>query len=52
MISPPAVPRGSVVETRVVSRVKKGKEAEGQKFADYFEFAQAPSGMPSESIAR
>jgi uncharacterized protein len=35
---------------RMVSRVKKGKEAEGQKFADYFEFAQAPSGMPSHRV--
>jgi uncharacterized protein len=35
---------------RMVSRVKKGKEADGQKFADYFEFAQAPSGMPSHRV--
>lgn len=35
---------------RMVSRVKKGKEAEGQKFADYFEFTQAPSGMPSHRV--
>ncbi|MBT2521048.1 RNA-binding transcriptional accessory protein [Arthrobacter sp. ISL-28] len=35
---------------RMVSRVKKGKETEGQKFADYFEFSQAPSGMPSHRI--
>ncbi|MGN7150033.1 Tex family protein [Arthrobacter sp. SAFR-179] len=35
---------------RMVSRVKKGKEAEGQKFADYFEFAQAPDRMPSHRI--
>ena len=35
---------------RVVSRVKKGKEADGQKFADYFEFAQAPAGMPSHRV--
>ena len=35
---------------RVVSRVKKGKEADGQKFADYFEFAQAPTGMPSHRV--
>ncbi|MCU1517556.1 MAG: RNA-binding transcriptional accessory protein [Pseudarthrobacter sp.] len=35
---------------RMVSRVKKGKEAEGQKFADYFDFAQAPSGMPSHRV--
>ncbi|YCK76438.1 RNA-binding transcriptional accessory protein [Arthrobacter sp. D3-16] len=35
---------------RMVSGVKKGKEAEGQKFADYFEFAQAPAGMPSHRV--
>ncbi|WP_307279105.1 Tex family protein [Arthrobacter sp. W4I7] len=35
---------------RMVSRVKKGKEADGQKFADYFEFAQAPAGMPSHRV--
>ena len=35
---------------RMVSRVRKGKEAEGQKFADYFEFAQAPAGMPSHRV--
>jgi len=35
---------------RMVSRVKKGKEAEGQKFKDYFEFAQAPAGMPSHRV--
>ncbi|WP_307430217.1 Tex family protein [Pseudarthrobacter defluvii] len=35
---------------RMVSRVKKGKEAEGQKFADYFAFAQAPERMPSHRV--
>ncbi|MFC9351431.1 Tex-like N-terminal domain-containing protein [Arthrobacter sp. NPDC057013] len=35
---------------RMVSRVKKGKETEGQKFADYFDFTQAPSGMPSHRV--
>lgn len=35
---------------RLVSRVKKGKETDGQKFADYFEFAQAPAGMPSHRV--
>ncbi|HKU02102.1 MAG TPA: Tex family protein [Arthrobacter sp.] len=35
---------------RMVSRVKRGKEAEGQKFADYFEFAQAPDRMPSHRV--
>jgi uncharacterized protein len=34
----------------MVSRVKKGQEAEGQKFKDYFEFSQAPSGMPSHRV--
>lgn len=38
------------VQGRLVSRVKKGKESEGQKFADYFEFSQAPSGMPSHRV--
>ncbi|UEL29363.1 Tex family protein [Pseudarthrobacter sp. L1SW] len=35
---------------RMVSRVKKGKESDGQKFADYFKFAQAPAGMPSHRV--
>lgn len=35
---------------RMVSRVKKGQEAEGQKFKDYFEFSQAPSGMPGHRV--
>lgn len=35
---------------RMVSRVKKGKEAEGQKFKDYFAFSQAPAGMPSHRV--
>nr|WP_232083482.1 Tex family protein [Arthrobacter sp. SO5] len=35
---------------RMVSRVKKGKEGEGQKFKDYFEFSQQPSGMPSHRV--
>ena len=34
----------------MVSRVKKGQETEGQKFKDYFEFSQAPSGMPSHRV--
>ncbi|MDP9987602.1 uncharacterized protein J2S98_002769 [Arthrobacter oryzae] len=38
------------MQGRMVSRVKKGKEAEGQKFADYFEFAQAPERMPSHRV--
>ena len=32
---------------RMRSQVKKGKEAEGQKFADYFAFTGSPSSMPS-----
>ncbi|MDQ0754032.1 uncharacterized protein QFZ61_000019 [Arthrobacter sp. B3I4] len=35
---------------RMVSRVRQGKEAEGQKFKDYFEFSQAPAGMPSHRV--
>lgn len=35
---------------RMVSRVKKGKETEGQKFKDYFAFDQVPSGMPSHRV--
>lgn len=35
---------------RMVSRVKKGKESEGQKFKDYFEFSQQPAGMPSHRV--
>ncbi|MFE4198396.1 Tex family protein [Paenarthrobacter sp. NPDC056912] len=35
---------------RMASRVKKGMEAEGQKFKDYFEFTQVPSGMPSHRV--
>ena len=35
---------------RMVSRVRKGKETEGQKFRDYFEFSQQPSGMPSHRV--
>ncbi|MDJ0319439.1 Tex family protein [Pseudarthrobacter sp. PS3-L1] len=35
---------------RLVSRVRKGKDTDGQKFADYFDFAQVPSGMPSHRV--
>ena len=35
---------------RLRSQVKPGKETEGQKFADYFDFAQSPSGMPSHRV--
>ena len=38
------------MQGRMVSRVKKGKEAEGQKFKDYFDFTQQPSGMPSHRV--
>ncbi|WP_312856703.1 Tex family protein [Arthrobacter mobilis] len=32
------------------ARVCEGKEAEGQKFADYFDFAQVPNGLPSHRV--
>lgn len=32
------------------SQVKAGKEAEGQKFADYFAFTGSPSSMPSHRV--
>lgn len=35
---------------RMVSRVKKSQEVEGQKFKDYFEFSQVPSGMPGHRV--
>nr|WP_323960384.1 Tex family protein [Arthrobacter sp. JZ12] len=35
---------------RLRSQVVAGKEAEGQKFADYFDFEQAPAGMPSHRV--
>ena len=35
---------------RLRSRVRPGQEQEGRKFADYFDFAQAPSGMPSHRV--
>ncbi|MGW9402943.1 Tex family protein [Arthrobacter sp. NPDC055585] len=35
---------------RLRSQVRPGKETEGQKYADYFDFAQAPSGMPSHRV--
>ncbi|MFD1212417.1 Tex family protein [Arthrobacter sp. GCM10027362] len=34
----------------VRARVHAGKEAEGQKFADYFDFAQVPDGLPSHRV--
>ena len=35
---------------RLRSQVRAGKETEGQKYADYFDFAQAPAGMPSHRV--
>ncbi|MBG6190019.1 uncharacterized protein IWX64_000953 [Arthrobacter sp. CAN_A212] len=32
------------------SKVRAGKEADGQKFADYFQFTQAPATMPSHRV--
>lgn len=35
---------------RVRAQVREGMEAEGQKFADYFDFAQLPSQLPSHRV--
>ncbi|GAA1347732.1 Tex family protein [Arthrobacter roseus] len=35
---------------RLRSQVRKGKEAEGQKFADYFALTQVPKSMPSHRV--
>lgn len=35
---------------RFRSSVRPGKETEGQKYADYFDYSQAPSGMPSHRV--
>jgi protein Tex len=35
---------------RLVSRVREGKEEAGAKFADYFDFAEALSALPSHRI--
>ncbi|EMY32273.1 protein Tex, partial [Arthrobacter crystallopoietes BAB-32] len=35
---------------RVRAQVKEGMETEGHKFADYFDFAQVPSGLPSHRV--
>ncbi len=35
---------------RLRAQVRKGKEAEGQKFADYFDFAQLPKSMPAHRV--
>ncbi|MBE0010737.1 MULTISPECIES: Tex family protein [unclassified Arthrobacter] len=32
------------------SKVRAGKEVDGQKFADYFQFAQVPATMPSHRV--
>jgi protein Tex len=35
---------------RLRSSVKKGKDAEGEKFKDYFDFAQPPHTLPSHRV--
>jgi protein Tex len=35
---------------RVRAQVREGMESEGQKFADYFDFAQLPSQLPSHRV--
>ncbi len=35
---------------RLRSQVRKGKETEGQKFADYFALTQVPKSMPSHRV--
>ncbi len=35
---------------RLVSRVRKGKEEDGAKFADYFEFGEALTKLPSHRV--
>ncbi|WP_407079882.1 Tex family protein [Arthrobacter jinronghuae] len=35
---------------RMRSQVRLGKEAEGRKFTDYYDFSQSPSGMPSHRV--
>ncbi|MCQ1950726.1 RNA-binding transcriptional accessory protein [Arthrobacter sp. zg-Y859] len=35
---------------RMRSQVRPGKEAEGRKFTDYYDFSQSPSGMPSHRV--
>src|SRR5260370_239102 len=35
---------------RLAARVRKGKEEEGVKFADYFDFAEAFTSLPSHRI--
>ncbi|MDM7990775.1 Tex-like N-terminal domain-containing protein [Arthrobacter sp. zg-Y877] len=35
---------------RMRSQVRPGKEAEGRKFTDYYDFSQSPAGMPSHRV--
>ncbi|UWX97680.1 RNA-binding transcriptional accessory protein [Arthrobacter zhaoxinii] len=35
---------------RMRSQVRPGKEADGRKFTDYYDFSQSPSGMPSHRV--
>ncbi|WP_035779871.1 Tex family protein [Arthrobacter sp. H14] len=35
---------------RLRAQVRRGKEAEGQKFKDYFDFAQPPHSLPSHRV--
>ena len=35
---------------RMRSQVRPGKETEGHKFTDYYDFSQSPSGMPSHRV--
>ncbi|MDK1328208.1 Tex family protein [Arthrobacter sp. zg-Y1143] len=35
---------------RMRSQVRPGKETEGRKFTDYYDFSQSPSGMPSHRV--
>ena len=35
---------------RMRSQVRAGKETEGRKFTDYYDFSQSPSGMPSHRV--
>ena len=34
----------------ITSKVAKGKEKEGEKFSDYFDFAQTPKDLPSHRV--
>ncbi|KAD3514948.1 S1 RNA-binding domain-containing protein [Arthrobacter yangruifuii] len=35
---------------RMRSQVRPGKEADGRKFTDYYDFSQSPAGMPSHRV--